>query len=238
MDEAVTLLKAGAARPGSLIAYGNGRSYGDSCQNADGTVIDMRRMNRILGFDPETGLLEAEAGTLLAKTSSRTPRPMGYSPAVVPGTQFVTLGGAITNDVHSKTITAAAASAATWRASRCAPTGACCAARRARTCAISGRRWADVSLTGLILTATMRLMRVPSLDVVQTTTRLRGLAEYFELAEATDASNEYAVAWIDQLASSRIGRAGGCCSPATMPSMARMAQAQPAADCRCPSSRQ
>ena len=58
--------KAGAGNAASLLAYGNGRSYGDTCLNSVGTLIDMRSMNRILGFDPLTGVIEAEAGALLS----------------------------------------------------------------------------------------------------------------------------------------------------------------------------
>ena len=61
----------------------------------------MRALNRILGFDAETGVLEAEAGTLLSDIIAHA-APHGFFPPVVPGTQFVTLGGAIANDVHGK----------------------------------------------------------------------------------------------------------------------------------------
>ena len=61
----------------SLIARGNGRSYGDSCQNREGTLIDMRARNRILAFDAETGLLEAEAGTLISDIIAHA-APFGY----------------------------------------------------------------------------------------------------------------------------------------------------------------
>jgi FAD/FMN-containing dehydrogenase len=60
-----------------------------------------------------------------------------------------------------------------------------------------------MGLTGLILTASIRLMRVDSLDIDEKVTPFRDLAEFFDLAAATDADNEYAVAWIDQLAAGR-----------------------------------
>ncbi|TIT74042.1 MAG: FAD-dependent oxidoreductase, partial [Mesorhizobium sp.] len=91
-DDAIALLKSGAAKPGSLIGYGNGRSYGDSCQNDAGTVVDMRTLNRIRAFNAETGAIEADAGVLLCDIIAHV-APYGFFPAVVPGTQFVTLGG-------------------------------------------------------------------------------------------------------------------------------------------------
>jgi FAD/FMN-containing dehydrogenase len=100
-DDAITQLKGGQAKEGSLLAYGNGRSYGDSCQNRAGAVVDMRTLNRICAFNAETGVLEADAGVLLSDIIAHA-APYGFFPAVVPGTQFVTLGGAIANDVHGK----------------------------------------------------------------------------------------------------------------------------------------
>lgn len=101
VDDAIVLLKGGQARQASLLAYGNGRSYGDSCQNEAGAVVDMRPLNRISSFNAETGLLEADTGVLLSDIIAHA-APYGFFPAVVPGTQFVTLGGAIANDVHGK----------------------------------------------------------------------------------------------------------------------------------------
>ncbi|WP_296743903.1 FAD-binding oxidoreductase [Mesorhizobium sp.] len=199
-DEAIALLKSGAAQPGSLLGYGNGRSYGDSCQNDAGMVVDMRPLNRIRGFDAETGILEADAGVLLSDIIAHA-APYGFFPAAVPGTQFVTLGGAIANDVHGKNhhrrgtfgchVEAFALLRSDGRIRRCSETDNVHLFRAT----IGG-----MGLTGLILSASIRLMRVPSLDIIERATRFRDLGEFFDLAEAADQANEYAVAWIDQLA--------------------------------------
>lgn len=205
-DEAIAGLKAADMRRRSFLAYGNGRSYGDSCQAHSGTVIDMRGMNRILSFDPETGLMEAEAGTLLCDIIARA-APHGFFPAVVPGTQLVTLGGAIANDIHGKnhhrrgSFGRHVESLRLLRSDGGVHSCSASADSRLFVATIGG-----MGLTGLILSAVIRLMRVPSLDVAETVTPFRGLTEYFDLAEAADAANEYAVAWVDQLASGK--RAG------------------------------
>ncbi len=82
-------------------AIGNRRSYGDACLNDGGRVVDMTRLNRFLGFDPETGILTVEAGLTIGDIA-RTMAPRGWLPAVMPGTGFATVGGAIANDVHGK----------------------------------------------------------------------------------------------------------------------------------------
>ncbi|PWJ89711.1 FAD/FMN-containing dehydrogenase [Mesorhizobium loti] len=202
-DEAIALLKGGQAKPESLLAYGNGRSYGDSCQNQAGAVVDMRSLNRIRAFNAETGVLEADAGLLLSDIIAHA-APYGFFPAVVPGTQFVTLGGAIANDVHGKnhhrrgTFGCHVESFTLLRSD--GKTLRCSASGNARLFAAT---IGGMGLTGLILSASIRLMRVPSLDIVEKATPFRDLGEFFDLAEAADQANEYAVAWIDQLAGGR-----------------------------------
>ncbi|MFY9672892.1 MAG: FAD-binding protein, partial [Terriglobales bacterium] len=88
-----------AARNRSLLPYGLGRSYGDSCLNADRSLVDCRRLNRILAFDDSTGILRCESGVSFADLI-RVFLPKGWFLPVTPGTQFVTVGGAIANDVH------------------------------------------------------------------------------------------------------------------------------------------
>lgn len=201
--EAIAALKAGDLCGRSFLAYGNGRSYGDSCQAHSGTVVDMRGMSRILSFDPETGLLEAEAGVLLSDIIACA-APHGFFPAVVPGTQSVTLGGAIANDIHGKNHHRRGSFGRHVESLRLLRSDG-----RIRQCSTSSesRLFAatigGMGLTGLILSATIRLMPVPSLDVAETVARFRDLNEYFDLAEAADEANEYAVAWIDQLATGR-----------------------------------
>lgn len=201
--DGIALLKGGKARDGSLLAYGNGRSYGDSCQNHTGAVVDMRSLKHIRTFNAETGVLEADAGVLLLDIIAHA-APYGFFPAVVPGTQFVTLGGAIANDVHGKnhhrrgTFGCHVESFTLLRSD--GRTYHCSAVDNPRLfrATIGG-----MGLTGLILSASIRLMRVHSLDIVEKATPFRDLSEFFGLAEAADQANEYAVAWIDQLASGR-----------------------------------
>jgi len=98
-DQVPEILQAAAS--GFLLPYGLGRSYGDSCLNAGRELIDCRRLNRILGFDESTGLLRSESGVSLSDILEVF-LPKGWFLPVTPGTRFVTVGGAIANDVHGK----------------------------------------------------------------------------------------------------------------------------------------
>ncbi|MGA9557478.1 MAG: FAD-binding oxidoreductase, partial [Terriglobales bacterium] len=98
-DQVPAILEA--ASSASLLPHGLGRSYGDSCLNADRSLVDCRRLNRILGFDESSGVLRCESGVTFADII-RLFLPEGWFLPVTPGTQFVTVGGAIANDVHGK----------------------------------------------------------------------------------------------------------------------------------------
>lgn len=91
------------ATVGARLSRGLGRSYGDSSLPAapDDKLVATRLANRILGFDPDTGLLRAEAGFSLAELN-RLFMPRGWFSPVTPGTKFVTLGGMVASDVHGK----------------------------------------------------------------------------------------------------------------------------------------
>lgn len=83
------------------VAFGAGRSYGDVPLNSGGTLWDTKRLDKFMSFDPDTGVLVCEAGLLL-KDIQDVFIPRGWKVPVTPGTQLVTVGGAIANDVHGK----------------------------------------------------------------------------------------------------------------------------------------
>ncbi len=87
----------------AALSRGLGRSYGDSSLPAAPTdkVINTSLANRILAFDPDTGVMRCEAGVSLADVI-RVYMPRGFFPPVTPGTKFVTIGGMVASDVHGK----------------------------------------------------------------------------------------------------------------------------------------
>lgn len=98
LDEAATALNGKMA---PTLGFGMGRSYGDVCLNAGARLIAMDRLDRLVSFDKSNGVVCAEAGVTLDKLLHVTV-PHGWFAPVTPGTKFVTLGGAIANDVHGK----------------------------------------------------------------------------------------------------------------------------------------
>ncbi len=95
------LLEDHNGMPQGALPVGMGRSYGDSCLLEDGNLLLTSGMNRLLAFDPHTGILTAEAGLTLADLLDFAV-PRGWFLPVSPGTKYVTLGGAVANDIHGK----------------------------------------------------------------------------------------------------------------------------------------
>ncbi len=80
---------------------GAGRSYNDAALNGGGIVLDLTGMNRILDWNPETGILRAEPGVTLQQVWQHV-LPDGWWPPVVSGTMFTTLGGCLGMNIHGK----------------------------------------------------------------------------------------------------------------------------------------
>jgi decaprenylphospho-beta-D-ribofuranose 2-oxidase len=84
-----------------VVLRGAGRSYGDPSIGAETLAIDVSRMNSVLSWDPETGILEAEPGMTIEGVWRHCLED-GWWPYVVSGTMFPTLAGAIAMNIHGK----------------------------------------------------------------------------------------------------------------------------------------
>jgi FAD/FMN-containing dehydrogenase len=202
-----------AADDGSpVLAYGCGRSYGDVALNPGGRLIDCRGLDRFIEFDPATGVLSCEAGVRLADILAVVCRPEpgggGWFPPVSPGTRFVTVGGAIANDVHGKNhhrYGTFGRHVLSFELARSDGRVVVCSARE--NTAFFAATIGGLGLTGLILRATIQLRRVPGLAMETEEIRFEGLDDFFALARESDHDWEYTAAWIDCLArEARLGR--------------------------------
>ena len=90
-----------SSQGGSLALRGAGCSYGDASTNNGGHVLDLTSMNRILSFDPATGVAVCEPGATVRDLWRRA-IGYGYWPRVVSGTMQVTMGGAAAMNIHGK----------------------------------------------------------------------------------------------------------------------------------------
>lgn len=183
-----------------MLAWGNGRSYGDVCLNNDATLLDCRGLDRFIAFDREQGLLRCEAGVLLDEIL-RLIVPGGWFLPVTPGTRFVSVGGAIANDVHGKNhhrVGSFGCHVTAFELLRSDGSRLHCSATsnpELYAATIGG-----LGLTGLITWAEIRLSRIPGPWLSVQTSRFGHLDEFFAEVQQANTRHDYTVAWIDCLA--------------------------------------
>lgn len=182
---------------GHALPRGNGRSYGDVCLDDGGTLLDVRSLDRFIAFDPVTGILCCEAGVLLG-TILDLLVPRGWFLPVLPGTRFVTVGGAIANDVHGKNHHAVGSFGCHVRALellRSDGTRRICSSEENPgwfAATVGG-----LGLTGLVTWAELQLKAVPGAWFDTETIRYNRLDDFFELSARSESRFVYSVAWVD-----------------------------------------
>lgn len=184
----------------TTLAFGKGRSYGDSCHAASQFVLETKNLDKWISADWEKGIITAESGVTL-ENILQLAIPQGWFLPVTPGTQFVTLGGAIANDVHGKnhhvrgTFGLHVVEFGLARSDRifmkCS---------KEENSDFFSATIGGLGLTGIITWVKLQLMPIQSslIDVMQI--RFNNIHEFFSLSSELDHSYEYSVAWIDCLA--------------------------------------
>jgi decaprenylphospho-beta-D-ribofuranose 2-oxidase len=191
--------------PRGALARGLGRAYGDAAQNAGGRVVDMTALTRIGDLDAATGRITVEAGVSLAALVAHV-LPRGWFPAVVPGTRWVTVGGALAADVHGKNHHVDGGFADHTPAFELVtPQGDVVTATQgdggdAWTATVGG-----LGLSGVITRATLQLTPVRSPFVREEVSRATDFDELLGAMARDDRAHRYSVAWVDCLARSGRG---------------------------------
>ncbi len=183
-----------------VLAFGLGRSYGDSCLNDGGYLIDTSALDHVLSFDTGTGRIRCAAGVSLASIL-QVAVPRGWFLPVTPGTKFVTIAGAIANDVHGKN-------------HHCAGTIGCHVTQFELMRSDGSRflcspeqnpEWyaatiGGLGLTGIIVWAEIQLKKILSSKITVDTTAFRSLSEFLDITRESERDGfDYTVAWIDCL---------------------------------------
>lgn len=182
------------------ITYGMGRSYGDVCLNPKGTLWQTANLNSFINFDESTGLLTCESGTTL-RDIQRLLVPRGWMLPVTPGTQWVSIGGAIANDVHGKNHHVLGTFGDHVKRIRLVRTDGTlleCTAEKNQdwlAATIGG-----LGLTGVILEVDIQMRQVDGPWLHTESIHFNNLDDFFNLSRDSEASWDYTVAWIDCLA--------------------------------------
>ncbi|OLD83633.1 MAG: FAD-binding oxidoreductase [Chloroflexi bacterium 13_1_20CM_54_36] len=182
-----------------VLPYAYGRSYGDSCLNEGGVSLDVSHLRRFISFDEDEGLLCCEAGVSLAEILELIV-PRGWFIPVSPGTRFVSVGGAIANDVHGKNHHKAGTFG--------------CHVTRFELLRSNGERLicspyentnlfqatiGGLGLTGVILWAEFRLKPIVNPFIDMERIQFSSLDEFLQISAETDQQYEYTMSWVDIL---------------------------------------
>jgi decaprenylphospho-beta-D-ribofuranose 2-oxidase len=183
------------------IARGMGRSYGDAAQRHGGVVMDTTALSAF-ELDAERGIVRAQAGATLGRLLAAL-EPAGWVLPVVPGTQHVSVGGAIAADIHGKNH----ASAGTFGAHVDAvdlltADGEVRELGSDRDPDLLRATIGGMGLTGVIVSASIRLKRLASPLLSVDTDRVMSVEDALALLDGT--GGEYRVAWLDLLDPSAI----------------------------------
>jgi FAD/FMN-containing dehydrogenase len=191
----------------SFLPRGMGRSYGDSCLNGSAHLLLTRSLDHLINFDPTAGILRAEAGVTFEEIL-KFAVPKGFFLPVTPGTKFVTLGGAIANDVHGKNhhvdgnishhVVQFELLRSTGERLICSPVNN----QDMFRATIGG-----LGLTGLITWAEIKLRPIHNPLIYQEVIKTTGLSDFFALSKDPEQKWNYTVSWIDCLAGNpQLGR--------------------------------
>ena len=195
-DQLRSVIRDAASKNLMVLAYGGGRSYGDSCLNSGHRLISTRKLDCLRSFDENTGILVAEPGVTL-DAILRTCVPKGWFLPVTPGTRFVTLGGAVANDIHGKEHHVAGSFGhhvsrlKVLRSDSEAPISL--GPADDLFCATVG----GLGLTGFIAEVTFQLKRIESAYLECDEIRFSTLKQFFDLTHESEEHWPYIVAWVD-----------------------------------------
>ncbi len=181
-----------------MTPFGNGRSYGDVCLNKDGALLESAQLNRMMEFNRQEGRLIVEAGVQLGEILELL-IPAGWFLPVIPGTRFVTIGGAIANDIHGKNHQLKGSFGAhVERFELLRSSGERLICSRQQHPDLFSATIGGLGLTGMIIWAEINLMPVNSNRMEFEEIPFHSLTEFQNINQQSS-DWEYTVAWIDCL---------------------------------------
>ncbi len=189
-----------ALKDGPLVPRGLGRSYGDQAIHENQNVVLNTYNNFFLAWNEQEGILTCGAGASLEEIIS-TFAPKGWLPMICPGTKFVTIGGAIANDIHGKAhhIDGSFVNCVNSFTILLAD-GSIVNASRTENADLFWANFGGLGLLGIILTATIQLRKIETTYFKQKSLKIKNLDHMLEALEQYDHEYNYSVAWIDALA--------------------------------------
>ena len=203
VNQASLMLQQGSTL--AFISRGLGRSYGDSSLGKN-VIISTEAESQLLGFDEGTGILWCEGGVSI-KQILRIFIPKGWFLPVTPGTQYVTVGGAIASDVHGKNHhNDGSFSNHIIEMEMLLGDGNVVSVSRVLNGDLFYATCGGMGLTGIVLSAKLQLKRINSTWIDQKKIATKNLRTTFDSFDSLN-GEEYVVEWLDSTANgSKLGR--------------------------------
>jgi len=186
----------------NVLPRGMGRSYGDSCLNENGYLLFTKLLNKFINFSPVSGILQCESGVTIDEIL-QVFVPHGWFLPVTPGTKFVSVGGAIANDIHGKNHHQNASFGnhlIRFELARSDGTKIICSKEENVDwfkATIGG-----LGLTGIILWAEFSLKPIHGPYIDMESIKFNDLDEFFQISKESEPNYEYTVSWLDCMSSS------------------------------------
>lgn len=192
-----------AARRGFTVGLrGAGRSYGDASLNGGHVALDMRRMNRVLDWNPETGVIRVEPGATIQQLWMHTLED-GWWPPVAPGTMLPTLGGCLAMNIHGKNnYVAGPIGEHVLRFTALLPNGQEITCAPKKNPQLFYGLIGGLGVLGLFTSITLQLKRIYSGNLAVDAMAAPNLRRMIDDMEPLKAGSDYLVGWVD-------GTAGG-----------------------------
>ena len=176
---------------------GAGCSYGDASVNEGGHVLDITRLNKVLHFDPQTGLADLEAGVTLETLWKRT-LPEGWWPLVVAGTMYPSVAGCAAMNIHGKNnFKVGTFGDAVQEFDIVLPAGELRTCSRERDADLFHAAIGSFGMLGCITRVKIQTKRVYSGDLEVKGVSVQGLDEMMGYFEAERENADYLVGWVD-----------------------------------------
>ena len=179
------------------VIFASGRSYSDIALPLEGKrVTKTSSLNHFISYDRKSGVIEVEAGVTLREIQKVTLKD-GWGLAVLPGTSYVTVGGALANDIHGKNHHSQGAfslAVESFTLLRSSSKGVEVVTKHEKD--LWRATVGGLGVTGLILTVKLKLKRWSGGLMRVKQSRFVGIDEYIEISKS---SSEYTVGWIDAL---------------------------------------
>jgi decaprenylphospho-beta-D-ribofuranose 2-oxidase len=187
---------------------GAGRSYGDASLGRENIVIELTRMNRILAWNPATGIMTCEPGVTIEQIWKYAIED-GWWPPVVSGTMFPTIGGVLGMNIHGKNnFKAGPIGEHVCAFTFLTPNGDELRVGRETESTLFHSIVGSFGMLGCFTSITLKLKKVYSGDLDVKVFVADDLHQLFELYDKQIPESDYLVGWIDAFASGKsLGRA-------------------------------